>query len=395
MNIDRKFPTVASMEAAARRRVPRFAFEYLIGGIGAERGLTRNRQTLDAVTLRPRYLTPCVPDLTCSLMGRRYDLPLGISPMGLSGLIWPRSAEFLAATAKRHKIPFVLSTFATTRLEEVIQIAPEHAWFQLSLPNDQAIAVELIARVKRSGYETLVLTIDVPTATRRERDIRNGLSVPPRFTARTALQILQRPQWAVEMLQSGIPEFENLKPFLPPKQDLAGLGNFISRIMEGRVSPEGLKRIRDQWAGKLVVKGVLHPTDAETCRQIGTDAIIVSNHGGRQLDAAPAPIEVLPEVRRAIGTRMPVLVDGGIRSGLDIARAIACGADFVFLARAFMFGVAAIGRQGGDHVVSLLGEELRSTLAQLGCRSPAELPGFVWPADFRGEARATHEPGDD
>lgn len=378
MNIDRKYPTVASMRAAAERSVPRFAFEYLVGGIGAELGLRRNRLALDAVKLRPRYITNCKPDLTCTLLGRNYDLPIGISPMGLTGLIWPGAAELLAATAKSHNIPFALSVFATTRLERIAELAPEHAWFQLYLLDEPAIEQDLIVRAKRAGYQTLIVTIDVPTATRRERDIRNGLSVPPRFDLRTLLQIMQRPRWGLHMFRTRVPEFENVKPYVPGKPRLAELGAFIAKTMEGHASVTRLKHIRDQWSGKVIVKGVLDPADAEACKKMGVDAIVVSNHGGRQLDAAPAAIEVLAEVRRAIGTSMPLLVDGGIMSGLDIARAMACGADFVLLARAFMFGLAALGRRGGDHVVTLLREELRSTMAQLGCQDLADLPTFRW-----------------
>lgn len=366
------------MEAAAKRRVPRFAFEYLVGGIGDELGLRRNREALQAVMLRPRYLTSCRPALACSLLGRSYDLPIGISPVGLSGLIWPGSANILALAAKRHNVPFILSMFATTRLEEIRQLAPEHTWLHLCVLSDRTVEHDIITRARRSGYETLVVTIDAPAATRRERDIRNGLSVPPRFDIGTVFQILQRPVWALRMLQTGIPEFENLKPYAPRKLTLAELGEFISRLTEGHVSVERLKEIRERWPGKLIVKGVLDPMDALVCKEIGVDAVIVSNHGGRQLDAAPAAIEVLADVRSAVGPGMPILLDGGIRSGLDIARALARGADFVFLARAFMFGVAALGRHGGDHVISILREELRSTMGQLGCQELATLPSFLW-----------------
>ncbi|MFM9844272.1 MAG: alpha-hydroxy acid oxidase [Dongiaceae bacterium] len=378
MNADRKYPTVRSLEPAAKRRVPRFAFEYLVGGIGDEVGLRRDRQALDAVKLRPRYLTDCRPALGCTLLGRTYDLPIGISPMGLSGLIWPRSANILALAAKRHNIPFALSMFATTSLEEIGQLAPGHVWFQLYVPNDRAIEHDLIARARHLGYEILVVTIDVPTATRRERDIKNGLSVPPRLEFGTVLQILRRPVWALHTLQTGIPEFENIKPYLPRKLTLAELGKYVSEIAEGHVSVERLKSIRERWPGKLVVKGILDPADALACKATGVDAVIVSNHGGRQLDAAPAAIEVLADVKNAVGASMPVLLDGGIRSGLDVARALASGADFVFLARAFMFGIAALGRDGGDHVISILREELRSTMGQLGCQELTALPSFIW-----------------
>lgn len=386
MNLDRRYPTVGSMEAAARRRVPRFAFEYLAGGIGDGLNLRRNRAALDAVLLRPRYLTSCQPALSRSLLGRSYDLPVGISPMGLSGLIWPGSAGFLAAAAKRHNIPFILSMFATTKLEEIAQQAPGHAWLQLYLPSDRTVEDDLLARAQRSGYETLVITIDVPAETRREHDIRNGLSVPPRFDIGTVFQILRRPAWAAAMLRTGVPEFENLNPYVPGKLTLAELGEFISTLAAGHVSIERLKDLRDRWPGKLVVKGVLDPADALACRTIGVDAIIVSNHGGRQLDAAPSAIEVLTDVRSAAGPSMPILMDGGIRSGLDVARAMACGADFVFLARAFMFGIAALGRHGGDHVIRIIREELRATMGQLGCQELAVLPSFLFGDDAQKSA---------
>ena len=378
MNLDRKFPTVASLVDAAKRRLPRFAFDYLVGGIGPELGLRENRQALDKVKLRPRYLTSSVPDLGSRLMGRSYSLPIGVSPMGLTGLQWPRAAEFLAATAQRERIPFVLSMFATTRMERIAEIAPNSAWFQLYILTDPAIELDLIARARRSGYDVLVVTIDVPTATRRERDIRNGLSVPPRLDAITLLQIMRRPRWAFCTLRWGIPEFENLKPYIPANLSLVGLSEYISRLTEGNVSLERLKGIRDKWPGKLVVKGVLHPADAVACRQIGADAIVVSNHGGRQLDAAPAAIDVLDELKRATGDTMPVLVDGGVMSGLDIARALSRGADFVLIGRAFMLGIAALGQDGGNHVAQLLREELRSTMGQLGCSNLADMPSFAW-----------------
>jgi L-lactate dehydrogenase (cytochrome) len=311
-------------------------------------------------------------------MERSYSLPIGVSPMGLTGMQWPGAAEFLAATAQRQKIPFVLSTFATTRMERIAEIAPDAAWFQLYVLTEPAIEADLIARAQRSGYDVLVVTIDVPTATRRQRDIRNGLSVPPRIDVTTLLQILGRPKWALSTLRWGIPEFLNLKPYFPTNMSLADLGEYISRLTEGHVSLERLKEIRDSWPGKLVVKGVLHPADAEACRQIGADAIIVSNHGGRQLDAVPAAIDVLDDVKRACGDAMPVMVDGGIMSGLDIARALSRGADFVLIGRAFILGIAALGQDGGNHVVRLLREELRSTMGQLGCSRLADLPSFVW-----------------
>jgi L-lactate dehydrogenase (cytochrome) len=377
MEIARKYPGVADLERAARRRIPSFAWDYLIGGIGPENCLTRNRAALDAILLRPRYLCDIkTPDLDVTLMGRRYDLPFGVAPVGLGGLIWPKAAELLAEAARRHNIPFALSSYATASLEAVAQIAPVHAWLQHYVSNRPEIENDLIARAKVAGYETLIVSVDIPTVTKRDRDIKNGLSVPPRFDLWTVLQILSRPRWAMTMLGAGTPEFQNLAHYAPPGASLAELGAFLGEVMEGHVTPERLKAIRDAWPGKLVVKGVLDPADAEECRRLGADALVVSNHGGRQLDAAPTAPEVVAEIHAAVGNGMAILADGGVRSGLDVARLLACGADFVLLGRAFMFGVAAVGALGGDHVIAILREELRSTLAQIGCRRVADLPRF-------------------
>jgi L-lactate dehydrogenase (cytochrome) len=377
MDIRRRYPGIADLERAAARRVPKFAWEFLIGGIGPETGLARNRAALDAITLLPRYLGGAVaPDLSVTLMGRRHDLPFGVAPMGLGGLIRPRAAEIMAAAARRANIPFGLSSFATVSPEEIARIAPEQAWFQHYPTNRPEIERDLIGRAQAAGYRTMIVTVDIPTTTKRDRDIRNGLSVPPRVDLRTLAQILPRPRWALETLRAGLPEFRMLAPYAPRGASLAELGAFLQEIMEGHVTPERLQAIRDAWPGKLVVKGVLDPADAETCRRIGADALVVSNHGGRQLDAAPAAPEVLAEVRAAAGGDMAILADGGMRSGLDVARMLAAGADFVLLGRAFMFGVAALGARGGDHVVATLAEELRATMGQIGCARIADLPRF-------------------
>ncbi len=366
------------MRKAAERRIPRFAFEYLVGGIGAETCLARNRSVLDQVILNPQYITngSISPDLSHSILGENYAVPFGVAPLGLSGLMWPRAAELLAATARRHNIPFVLSTFATATLEKIGEIARENAWFQLYLPGDDAIAQDLLKRAENAGYQTLVVTVDIPVFTRRDRDLRNGLTVPPRRDISTLWQILSRPRWAVETLIHGTPQFRNLTPYAPTGAGTSEVAEFLSSMIGGHVSSDKLKQIRDRWKGRLVIKGILNPADARLGQEIGADALIVSNHGGRQLDAARSAVEAIPDIRKTVGLDLPLIADGGVSCGLDIARMLACGADFVLIGRAFIYAVAALGVNGGDHVMKVLTEEFKATLGQLGCSSPVDLPDF-------------------
>ena len=379
MNIDRKFPSVAEMQAAAKRRVPSFAYEYLSGGIGQETALKNNREALDQVKLTPRYLSSVAdrPDCSHQLFGRTYDAPFGVAPIGLGGLMWPRLAEHLAAAASSHNIPFALSGFGTTGLESIAEIALPNAWFQHYVTVDESINRSLVEKARTAGYEVLVITVDIPTVTRRAKDIRNGLSVPPRFDLRTIWDIALRPRWAIETLQAGIPRFQNLLPYIPEGSNLEQLGVFLSDVTEGHVSVDKLKWFRELWPGKLLVKGILDPREAELCKSIGIDAIIVSNHGGRQLDATRSPIEVIGSVRDAVGADMPLLADGGVRSGLDVLRFLARGADFVLVGRAFVYAVCAIGAAGADHVMNVFKEEFRMSMAQTGCPTVTDISSFA------------------
>ncbi|MGB0385777.1 MAG: alpha-hydroxy acid oxidase [Ardenticatenaceae bacterium] len=378
MNIDKRFPSVAEMEAAAGRRMPKFVHEYMIGGIGVEACVQRNRDALNGVLLMPRYLSDAQkPDIRAKLLGYEFDAPFGVAPMGLSGLMWPDLERILASAARAHKIPYVLSTYACASLERVKPVAGEMGWFQYYPSSTPAVEQDLLDRCKAAGYQTIVLTVDIPVETRRARDFKSGLSVPPRFDLRTLYQMITRPTWAWGMLRMGVPDFETLKPYYPPGRSIHTSVEFISKSMKGHITAERFKTIRAAWDGDLLVKGVLDVEEAKTYLALGADGIIVSNHGGRQFDAAPTPVDVLPKMRAALGKEVPIMADGGIRHGLDIARILALGADFVFLGRPFVYAVAAIGKKGGAHVMHVLKEELKMTLAQMGCTTLAQLPDFL------------------
>ena len=381
MNIDKEFPSIPDMEAAARRRIPGFARDYLVYGLGNGVSLRKNREALDNVELMPRYLTEADrPDLRCSLLGHDYSAPFGVAPMGLSGLIWPHAERILARAAKTHNIPYTLSTVATVSLEDIYQIAGDRAWFQLYTPKEPEVLVDLLRRCEVTGYETLVVTVDVPYKTRRAHDIRNGLAVPPAFDVRSVWQMMTHPEWALRMLGRGIPQFVNLTPYHDGSQSanikdaIEKSTKYIEERMGTHITAKLFKEIRRMWPRTLLVKGVLDPAEAKAYMDLGADGVIVSNHGGRQLDAAPTAVDVLPAVRKAVGPKTPLLVDGGVRSGLDIARMLALGADFVLIGRPFLYAVAALDAKGGDHVMDVLKAELQSTMGQLGCPTLADLP---------------------
>ena len=341
----------------------------------------RNREALSRILFVPRYGSHQTPaDLTTTILGQTFDYPVGIAPLGLDGLIWPHAAVAFAEVAALANVPIVLSTFSTTSLERVAAIAGGNAWFQLYPPSNESIEIELLDRIAVSGYQTLVVTVDTPTAHRRAHDIRNGLSVPPRLDTRAVLQILTRPRWALEQWRHRPLAFENLERYVPSGSDLASRGAFLVDIMEGRVDTAWVSRLRDRWRGRLVVKGVMHPADAERYLAVGVDGLVVSNHGGRQLDAAPATADVLPHIRQAVGSACPLIVDGGVRSGLDVARFLALGADLVLCGRAFAWGAAAAGSRGVHHVMGILSEELRIAMAQVGCGALSELHQFLRPS---------------
>ena len=379
--LDRRFPDAAAMEAAAVSRIPGFVGGYLAGGIGEETCLARNLAALSAVRLVPRYLVEdSEPNLSVTVAGAPWAAPFGVAPLGLGGLIWPGAEAAIARAAGAAGIGHVLSTYATTAMERIVPLAGPGAAFQLYPPADPGMEADMIERARAAGYRVLVVTVDIPGPTRRRRDMMSGLVVPPRFGARTLMEIIACPRWAFGMARRGVPAFETLAPYFP-EGGAAGAAAFLGRMMVGHIGPARLSRIRAAWPGRLIVKGVLGAEDAAEALALGADGLVVSNHGGRQIDAAPAAPEVLPRIRERLGDGALILADGGVRSGLDIARMIALGADAVLVGRPFLHAAAAAGPRGPAHLAAVLKAELRATMIQLGVGRLGDLRGVLWRSD--------------
>ena len=369
------YPSIDDLRKKAKKRIPRFAFEYLDGGCNQEINLKKNTEDIRALELKPWYLKDYKGANTkTELFGHTYDAPFGMAPIGLQGLMWPRATEILSKAAFDHNIPFILSTVATASIETVGKITEGKAWFQLYHPTENDLRDKLITRAADAEYPVLVILSDTPTFGYRPKEIKNGLAIPPKMTISNMLQILGSPNWAINTLLAGQPEFKTLIPYIPKGMSLRHLGLFMNKTFTGRMNEEKIKPIRDMWKGKLVLKGVASDEDAEKAIRLGVDGLIVSNHGGRQLDAGQATIKPLTQLAEKYGGQIKVMMDSGIRSGPDIARTLASGADFTFLGRSFMYGVAALGKSGGNHTISILKTQFQQIMEQLGCEEIADLP---------------------
>ncbi|MBY6166557.1 alpha-hydroxy-acid oxidizing protein [Pseudooceanicola nitratireducens] len=375
MDLDLAYPTLADLRDRARRRLPHFAWEYLDSGTLDDIAIRRSREALDRVALKPAVMKGrTVPDLGTTLLGRRYDRPWGVSPVGMTGLFWPGAEVTLAKHCVAANLPFGLSTVAAASVEDLAPHVGDQGWFQLYPPRDEDHCADLVQRAKAAGFHTLVLTVDVPGPSRRERQRRGGLTTPPRITPRLFLQSVLRPHWSLAVARSGVPSVRGLAKYASPHEPARHVG----LAPHAAPDPDLLKRLRDMWDGPIVAKGVLVPEDAVWLRDLGFDAIWVSNHGGRQFDGCPGSAEALPLVREALGPDTPVLFDGEVRSGLDVVRAIALGADFIMLGRPWLWGVAAFGARGADHVTHILTEDMTSAMIQMGITRPEEARGQVW-----------------
>ncbi|MEJ5054231.1 alpha-hydroxy acid oxidase [Sphingobacterium sp. MYb382] len=362
------YPSIADLRKKAKTRIPKFAFDYLEGGANEELNLYHNEHDFDKIHLKPRYLEETGEiDLSTTLFGRKYDAPFGISPIGLQGLMWPNAPEILAKAAAKHKIPYTLSTVSTSSIERIADMSEGSAWFQLYHPTEDRLRDDIINRLKAVECPVLVVLVDVPAFGLRYREIKSGLSMPPKMNIANIFQAMTRPYWGIKTLQHGIPSFATLKPYMEKGLDLSQLGQFMNKTFTGKVTFEKVKAIRDLWPGPLVLKGIASDEDMEDAIALGADGIIVSNHGGRQLDAAESSINSLIRLANnpTYQGKIKIMLDGGMRSGVDLARAHAVGSSFNFMGRPFMYGLGALDDQGGDHTINMFKAHLYQIMKQL------------------------------
>jgi len=368
--------TILELRAIARRRIPNIVFEYIEGGAEDEASLKRNRQALEALRFVPSTLVDTRErHQRTMLFGREAPSPLVVAPTGGNGMVHARGDLALARAAASRGVPFCLSTVSTVALEEVAAATPgARLWMQLYVMRERAAAERIVARAAAAGYEALVFTTDANVFGSREWDRRNYVR-PGKPTLLNLIDMLCHPRWLYEvLLREGAPQFANIAEFLPPGAARAvGGSTIIPKLFDASISWDDIAWLRRLWAGKLLVKGILSAADARRAADSGCDGIVVSNHGGRQLDYCVAPIEVLAEIVAAVGGRLTVIADGGFRRGSDILKAIALGADAVMVARATLYGLAAAGEPGARYALEILLSEIDRTLGHLGCRSLADL----------------------
>lgn len=371
----KKLVNVADYRACAKARLPRMVFDYLEGGAEDEIGLRHNRDVFREVRFQPRRLVDVSNRSTqVSVFGKKLTAPLVIGPTGLNGILWPKGDHALARAAGNFGIPFALSTASASSIEEVAKIATGELWFQLYVVH-RKLAELLVKRALSAGYTTLILTTDVSVNGKRERDLRNGFGLPMRYSFKTMVDGILHPRWSLDLVREGMPQLANFAS--QDVQDTELQAALMSRQMDASFSWDDLKWLRDLWPHTLLIKGISRADDARRCLALGADGVILSNHGGRQLDSAVAPLEVLEATAASVSA--PVFIDSGIRRGSDVVKAVALGAHAVLLGRATLYGLAARGEAGVDAVLALLKSEIDTTLAQIGCPSASQLNrDFIW-----------------
>ena len=361
--------TIYDLREIAKRRTPKAPFDYTDGGADSESSLTRARSTFERVEFQPRILRDVsVVDTSVKMLGQTMSMPIGIAPTGFTRMM-QTEGEYAGATAARDAgIPYTLSTMGTRSIEDVARIAPDgRNWFQLYMWKDRDRSMALVDRAKAAGFDTLVLTVDVPVAGARLRDVRNGMTIPPSLTSKTILNAIPRPAWWINFLTTDSLKFASLDSW---KGTVAEL---LDSMFDPTVTFDDLKWIRKQWNGNLLVKGIQNIDDAVLAQKAGADAISLSNHGGRQLDRAPVPYLLIPEARKALGKKFEIHADTGIMHGADVVACIAAGANFTWIGRAYLYGLMAGGKEGVDRSLEILRTQMIRTMKLLGVCSLEEL----------------------
>ena len=378
LNINSQYPSVSDLRKRAKFKMPKFAFDYLDGGCNDDINLNKNRTDIQKIELMPNYLSDFDESLMkTELFGHTYDAPFGIAPIGLQGLMWPNSPEILAKAAMEHNIPFILSTVTTSSIETIAEITEGKSWFQLYHPADEKIKNDLLDRAENAGVSVLVILADVPTFGFRPRDIKNGLSMPPKMNLNNIIEVIKNPEWTLKTLLYGKPAFKTMMPYIPKGLNLQKLGEFMDITFSGRLNEERIASIRSKWKGTLIIKGIVGEQDAEKAIRLGADGLIISNHGGRQLDAGQSSIVSMTYLAKKYKNKIKIMIDSGLQSGPDIARAMASGAEFTFMGRSFMYGVGALGNEGGNHTISLIKKELLQVMEQLCCEKTSDFKNHL------------------
>ena len=367
--------SIADLRTLARRRLPKAVFDFIDGAAENESTLRRNCADFDRIQFLPRVLTDVSRrNLSVSLLGRAANLPVAVGPTGLAGLAWAEADIALARAAHESGIPFTVSTSSSVRMERIREAVPQaRLWFQVYVYKDRDLVRALVRRAQAADFEALVLTVDVPVLGQRYRDLRNRFTVPVRATPRLVWDLMRCPRWTAHILRHGVPKMQNLIEGSHTDTTVASLANLMTRNMDAALDWGAVASLRELWPGKMIIKGILSPQDADLAVRAGFDAISISNHGGRQLDGAISAIRALPHIVAAIGGRAELYLDGGVRRGSDIAKALALGARAVTIGRATLYGVAAAGEAGARASLSILAAELDRCLALLGCPAASNL----------------------
>ena len=370
--------SIEDLRLSAKRRLPRAVFDFFDGGAEDELTLRDNQAAYKRMRLLPKVLTDVSKiDTRTLILGQHAELPIAIAPTGAVGFGWRGGDIAIARAAAAAGIPYTLSSAATASIEKIADQAPGRLWFQAYILRNKPFLAALIERARVADYEALVITVDLPVGGKRERDFRNDFSVPFRFTAKNIFDFVQHPHWLASILRHGMPVMENMVGLETQTTNATAIASSVGRSYDAGFNWNDLQKIRDSWPRKLIVKGILGPDDAAKVADMGCDAVVVSNHGGRQLDGAVATFDALPAVVRAVNGRIPVLLDGGVRRGSDILKALAMGAQGVMLGRATLYGASAAGEAGANRAIAILKDELIRTMQLCGVRSTSEVDASV------------------